>query len=191
MDNLKIYLEEYVSSFLEEIINETAVKREKKGVIPERMALFGTFIAGNSCNTTLIYGAVPVMELMEDGNNEEWIQKEFFPDYKILGYLNIYGNISKDSLLKEKVNIFYDNNEAMKNYLLYRFRRQQAPVRSAPDEKKQRKLCHLAEGLFARLLAVILIFLLAFMSGSINYYSGMETFCQMMGQAITIIMQDE
>ena len=107
----RVYLEDYVYTYLREL-------KKEAGMLPGRAALFGHVYHKNSCNFYMIYGAASVIGGLEYSKNEEQVRKEFFGDYELIGYVNIYAKGRELPGKKEGCYIFYEKNEPMQNYLL-------------------------------------------------------------------------
>lgn len=110
--NERVYIEDYVYAYLNEL------KAEKKN-LPLRAALFGHVYHRENQNFYLVYGAVSIVDELAFGRNEEQVRKEYFGEYELIGYVNIYGNKQELPGKKDGYYIFYDKNEAMQNYLLF------------------------------------------------------------------------
>lgn len=123
----RVYIEDYVYTYLSEL------KKENHG-LPVRVALYGHAFSREDIHFYLIYGASCIVEEMERGRNQEDIQKAFFDEYSLIGYVNIY---EKQELpgTEEGCCIFYEANEAMQNYLISCYR-----SRSSGKEKKNADL---------------------------------------------------
>jgi hypothetical protein len=100
----QVYIEDYVVSFL---------KQKKAEAIenPVKLALFGT---KESPETRYIYGAAA----LEESRTITEIGNEYFPAYQFLGYVNVR-NSDRETI--SQYNIFYDENIAMQDYLLYHY----------------------------------------------------------------------
>ncbi len=107
----RVYIEDYVYTYLSQL-------RKEMTVFPLRAVLFGHACHKQEQYVYLIYGAACVIEELEQGRTEEQIRKEFFEEYELIGYVNIYGKGQKLPDKKEGYYIFYEKNEAMQNYLL-------------------------------------------------------------------------
>ena len=118
----RVYVEDYVYTYLNELKKEKNVLTKTEflpeKVFPLRIALFGHVFQKEEQNIYLVYGAACVMEELENGKNEEQIRKEFFEEYELIGYVNIYGNKQELPGKREGYYIFYEKNEAMQGYLL-------------------------------------------------------------------------
>ena len=113
--NEKVYIEDYVYAYLNEL------KAEKKN-LPLRAALFGHVYHKENQTFYLVYGAVSIVDELAYGRSEEQVRKEYFEEYELIGYVNIYGNKQELPGKKDGYYIFYDKNEAMQNYLLFCYR---------------------------------------------------------------------
>lgn len=118
-----IYIEDYVYTYLHELGKNTKEAPSGglaagRGAFPLRVALFGHAGRREGRRFYLIYGAASVLEELENGKDEEQIRKEYFEDYELIGYVNIYGGQQKMPGRQEGYFIFYEKNEPMQNYLL-------------------------------------------------------------------------
>lgn len=107
-----VYIEDYVYTYLNEL-------KMGKGNFPLRAALFGHAYRKENRKIYLVYGAASVVDELEWGRNEEWVRKEYFEEYDLIGYVNIYSNKQELPGKKDGYYIFYDKNEPMQNYLLF------------------------------------------------------------------------
>lgn len=110
--NERVYIEDYVYAYLNEL-------KAEKSNLPLRAALFGHVYHRENQNFYLVYGAVSVVDELANGRGEEQVRKEYFEEYELIGYVNIYGNKQELPGKKEGYYIFYDKNESMQNYLLF------------------------------------------------------------------------
>ncbi len=113
----RIYVEDYVYSYLKGL-------REKRELIPLRAALFGHAVRKDAIRYYFIYGACCIVEEFSFGGKEEQVRKEFFPEYELIGYVNICKN---SRLLEDKGKgyfVFYEANEPMQRYLAFCFERE-------------------------------------------------------------------
>lgn len=120
----RVYVEDYVYTYLNEL-------RLKKDIIPIRAALFGRVQQKENKCYYFVYGATCVVEELTYGRNESQVREEFFPEYELIGYVNIYG---EKQILPDKSKgyfVFYESNEAMQNYLISCYQRE--------NEKEQAK----------------------------------------------------
>lgn len=120
----RVYIEDYVYTYLNEL------KKDNNG-LPVRVALYGHAFSREDIHFYLIYGASCIMDEMEYGRDQEKIGKAFFSEYSLIGYVNIY---EKQKLpgTEEGCYVFYESNEAMQNYMLSCYKRQ-----NRMEEKKQ------------------------------------------------------
>ncbi len=127
----RVYVEDYVYTYLNELKKgreglagrggfpeKLFPKKKNFEVIPLRVALFGHVYHRERRNFYLVYGAACVVDELEKGKNEEQVRKEFFWEYELIGYVNIYGNTQDFPGKREGYFIFYEKNEAMQNYLI-------------------------------------------------------------------------
>ncbi|MCM1136444.1 MAG: hypothetical protein NC400_12820 [Clostridium sp.] len=125
----RVYVEDYVYTYLQGL-------KKEAGPIPLRAALFGHAYQKNSCSFYMIYGAACVTRGLEQGKDEEQLRKEYFENFDLIGYVNVY---TKGRDLPGKGDgyyIFYEKNEPMQNYLLSCY---EAKNREQEKEKAQKK----------------------------------------------------
>ncbi|MCL2051218.1 MAG: hypothetical protein FWG91_05775 [Lachnospiraceae bacterium] len=110
----QIYIEDYVVSFLKQ-------KKSEAYDAPIKLALYGTAKKPETLYHTdnggaelsyYIYGA----SVLYENRTVEEVGNEYFPAYQFIGYVNVHNN-GGESI--SKYHIFYDDNNAMKDYLLY------------------------------------------------------------------------
>ena len=92
--NEKVYIEDYVYAYLNEL------KAEKQN-LPLRAALFGHVYHKENQIFYLVYGAVSIVDELAYGRSEEQVRKEYFEEYELIGYVNIYGN--KQEVIKRLI----------------------------------------------------------------------------------------
>lgn len=117
----RVYIEDYVYAYLHGLKSGNGDLEKTVNVqrtFPVRVALFGHAFRKEERKFYLIYGASSVIEELENGKNEEQIRKEYFGEYELIGYVNIYGGGQKMPGRKDGYYIFYEKNESMQNYLL-------------------------------------------------------------------------
>ena len=113
----RVYVEDYVYTYLNEL-------RMKNDIIPVRAALFGRVQQKESKCYYFVYGASCVVDELTYGRNENQVREEFFPEYELIGYVNIYRD---RQILPDKNKgyfVFYESNEAMQNYLISCYQRE-------------------------------------------------------------------
>ena len=81
----RVYVEDYVYTYLHELKSED----EK---FPVRVALFGHVYQNEGRKFYMVYGAASVIDELANGRDEEQVRREFFEEYELIGYVNIYGN---------------------------------------------------------------------------------------------------
>lgn len=190
----RVYLEDYVCTYLNEL------KREKEA-FPLRVALFGHACRKENRKFYLIFGAASVIDELEDGRDEEQVRKEFFEEYELIGYVNIYGNKQKLPGQKEGYYIFYDKNEAMQNYLIFCYEKTRKHGNGTEDkgekegkEKTAEKMIHLHRkrsffsigDMIKRLIYGCCVIILAIAVSAINDYNKMYGFVEMTGRAAVL-----
>ena len=107
----RVYIEDYVYSYLNELKN-------RKEMLPLKAALFGYTCSKDEKFFYFVYGAACITDELQKGRNEEDVRNLFFPTNEFIGYVNIYSEGLKLSEKKSDCCIFYDTNEPMQNYLL-------------------------------------------------------------------------
>lgn len=112
----RVYMEDYVYTYLHDLKQDW----EK---IPIRVALFGHVYQNTGRKFYMIYGAASVIDELANGRDEEQVRKEFFSEYELIGYVNIYGKNQEWPGKKNGYYIFYESNESMQNYLIACFKR--------------------------------------------------------------------
>lgn len=137
----RVYIEDYVYTYLNEL-------KKEKNSLPVRVALYGHAFCRENIHYYLIYGASGIVEEMENGRDQEEIGKHFFGEYSLIGYVNIY---EKQSLpgTEEGCYIFYESNDAMKNYMLSCFKRKNKPGEKEKIEAKRCEKKQSGEGRFS------------------------------------------
>ena len=190
----RVYLEDYVYTYLREL-------KKEAGILPGRAALFGHVYHKNSCNFYMIYGAASVIGGLERGRGEEQVRKEFFEEYELIGYVNIYGNKQKLPGQKDGYYIFYDKNEAMQNYLIFCYEKTRKHGNGTEDkgekegkEKTAEKMIHLHRkrsffsigDMIKRLIYGCCVIILAIAVSAINDYNKMYGFVEMTGRAAVL-----
>ena len=128
----RVYIEDYVYTYLNEL-------KKKKNNLPVRVALYGHAFCRENIHYYFIYGASGIVEEMENGRDQEEIGKLFFGEYSLIGYVNIY---EKQNLpgTEEGCYIFYESNEAMKNYMLSCFKRKNRSKEKTAAEGCKKRL---------------------------------------------------
>ncbi len=190
--NNRIYIEDYAYTYLNEL-------KSKQMNFPVRVALYGHAFRKEEKQFYLIYGASGVLEEMERGHRQEWIEQEYFKDCSLIGHMNLYSGTELPGE-REGCFIFYDKNEAMQNYLIscYQYQKQKAETKSS-EESLQKEKVFLAAGrsteggssffryLAEKLLFVVLIVMAAASVTIINRYQQMHDFMIMAAKAVQII----
>ena len=188
----RVYIEDYAYSYLNAL-------GEKSNGLPVRAALYGHAFTREEKRFFLIYGASHVVEELQDGRTQEQIQRDFFPEYSLIGYVNIYPGRRLSE--KDGYFVFYEANEPMQNYLVscYKKRqkqtRQEALTAQAEEEKKESRAVfqkRIFPGTFfdrvGEVLKKALLFFLTVLAAAsvltISNYAGMHDFTRMAAQAI-------
>lgn len=128
----------------------------------------------------LIYGASCVVEELQRGREQEQIQKKYFPDYSLIGYVNIY---SKSKLSeKDGYYIFYETNEPMQNYLISCYKQKGEKKCEIPVLQKDtldRSIFAKAGALLKKAFLFCMTVLAAISVLTINEYARMYAFTEM------------
>lgn len=125
----RVYVEDYVYTYLQGL-------KKEAGLLPLRAALFGHAYRKNACSFFMIYGAACVTHGFEQGKSEEQVRREYFEDFELVGYVNIYTKGRELPGKSEGYYIFYEKNEPMQNYLLSCYEKQN---KEQQEEKKRKK----------------------------------------------------
>ena len=176
----RVYLEDYVCTYLNEL------KREKE-VFPLRVALFGHVCRKENRKFYLIFGAASVIDELEYGRNEEQVRKEFFEDYELIGYVNIYAKGREMPGKKEGCYIFYEKNEPMQNYLLSCYEQKNKEQGSGKKTRKSGRKGGQPSSIKSTAKSFFYggcVILLAIAVTTINDYNKMHGFVESAGRAI-------
>ncbi len=185
---VRVYVEDYVYTYLEEL-------RKRKNILPLRAALFGHVIRKDSLCYYLVYGACCVIDELEYGQSEEQIRKRFFEGFDLIGYVNISKDKQNAAEKNDGYLVFYEANEAMKDYLLYCYQREmrksslnQEPAAVIPHEKHfLEKKKELLINAVKQILCLICILLLATAVSAIGDYDKIHGFVEMTDRAVWMI----
>lgn len=167
----RVYMEDYVYTYLHDLKAEWVN-------VPIRVALFGHVYQKENRKFFMIYGAASVIDELANGRDEEQVRKDFFEEYELIGYVNIYGNKQEWPGKKNGYYIFYESNESMQNYLIACF------------ERKRRRGDAIKKSPFSfgdaikRLFYGAGILLLTIAVTAINDYDKMYGFVEAAGQAV-------
>ena len=179
-DKERVYLEDYVYAYLREL-------KKEAGALPGRAALFGHVYHKNNRSFYMIYGAASVIGGLERGKNEEQVRREFFGDYELIGYVNIYAKGRELPGKKEGFYIFYEKNEPMQNYLLSCYEQKNKEQENKKTQKKSGRrdgrsfsIKNTAKKIFYGGCIIIL----AIAVTTINDYNKMHGFVESAGRAI-------
>ena len=137
-----------------------------------------------------------MVEELENGKNEEQIRKEYFDEYELIGYVNIYGNKQELPGKREGYYIFYEKNEAMQGYLLACYERKNKErtrrlqgrgnrYRELVRPERRKAVFSLAETI-KKLLYGECIVILALAVTAINDYNKMNGFVEAADRVITL-----
>lgn len=176
----RVYLEDYVYTYLREL-------KKEAGILPGRAALFGHVYHKNSCNFYMIYGAASVIGGLERGRGEEQVRKEFFEDYELIGYVNIYAKGREMPGKKEGCYIFYEKNEPMQNYLLSCYEQKNKEQGSGKKTRKSGRKGGQPSSMKStakRFFYGGCVILLAIAVTTINDYNKMHGFVEAAGRAV-------
>lgn len=189
----RIYVEDYVYSYLNGL-------REKNDFFPVRAALFGHVVFKEAVRCYLIYGACCVVEELSNGKTEEQVREEFFPEYKLIGYVNINKN---SQVLADKGKgyfVFYETNEPMQRYLAFCFERgNRRGDGKATENMALRKKMHLpmakkglaVSEMVKRIFYGLGVLVLAIAISTVNDYGKMYGFVEMAGEAVRMIEMEK
>lgn len=190
----RIYIEDYACSFLENC-------RKEESLLPVRAALYGYALQKGESHIYLIYGVSHIVAELQQGRSQEQIREMFFPEYELIGYVNLYAGqtmlenpASQDTSGKAGFFIFYENNEAMQNYMIFcNKRKQRMPENHRSGVKEDKHLRVKGEsgrrqgkwtGFFQIFLLAVLILLTATASLAIGDYTAMREFALMAARAL-------
>lgn len=192
--NERVYIEDYVYAYLNEL------KAEKKN-LPLRAALFGHVHHRENQTFYLVYGAVSIVDELAYGRSEEQVRKEYFGEFELIGYVNIYGNKQELPGKKDGYYIFYDKNEAMQNYLLFCYKQMKRKGRVRNETSCTREVVsdftHTTSQtlsireIIKRLIYGVSIIILSIAVTTINDYEKMYGFVEAAGRAAQIAARDE
>lgn len=190
----RIYIEDYACSFLENC-------RSEEPLLPVRAALYGYALQKGESHIYLIYGVSHIAAELQQGRSQEQIREMFFPEYELIGYVNLYAGqtmfenpSSQDPSGKAGFFIFYENNEAMQNYMIFCNKRKQRMSEGCrPGGRGQKHLEVKSESgrkqwklgdFFEIFLLAVLILLTATASLTIGDYAAMREFALMAARAL-------
>ena len=172
----RVYIEDYAYGYLCELKN-------KCNVLPVRAALYGNSFKKDNIRYYFVYGACCVTGEGEGKSSAEHCDKQFFGDYELIGYVNLY---RKGEMPGEKQGcyIFYENNEAMQNYLLSCKAEQSECVRKPLQAMDgQEKYCEECIGYLKeasrKILLGMLVVIAAVAVATINHYDRIYEFAAM------------
>lgn len=185
----KIYIEDYVVSYLKSIKAQT-------GILPVRLTLFGHTVQKEEKKLFFIYGAADMSQEHACGRNERDIHHTFFEKYDMIGYVNIYPNSQKENDYIEGYEKFFESNEAMQNYMIYRDKQNYSTIQRYGNLKaasitecaaKEHKLVKIIRQMFLGILiSAVVLSLLA-----INGYTEMKQFGEMFAAAWDVMNQQK
>lgn len=193
----QVFIEDYVISFLKQMQKKAAEESI-------RLALFGYQEKNEEGIRFSVYGAS-----CEAERTVEEINQEFFAGYSFIGFVTIYRgekesfnensvcieqkNVAGQDIPEEKerpyqYHIFFDQNEAMQDYLL--FYHGQKEMHTAEAVPVQTKRSRQPNGLWTKLKILLLGFVcvvLAIAISIIDDYSKMRDFVKAMDRTIEFI----
>ena len=182
----RVYIEDYAYTYLCE-------QKNKQMHFPTRVALYGHAFQKDEKQFYLIYGASGVIEEMERGRSQENISREYFGDYSLIGYMNLYHG-AKMPGEKEGCFVFYEKNEAMQNYLISCYERENQTEEKERVNTKITDTCVLPRnnksfiGCFVqKYLFTIMLLIAALSVVVINQYQQMQDFVMTAARAVQII----
>lgn len=201
----RVYVEDYVYTYLNELKKEKSILTKTEflpeKVFPLRIALFGHVFHKEEQNIYLVYGAASVVEELENGKDEEQVRKEFFKEYELIGYVNIYGNKQELPGKREGYYIFYEKNEAMQGYLLACYERKNKSKTRRLSGKgnryrefvqpERRKAVFSISETIKKLLYGECIVILALAVTTINDYNKMNGFVEAANRVITLTEKEK
>ena len=170
----RVYIEDYAYTYLNEL-------KKKEPGLPIRAALYGHAFSREGVHFYLIYGASDIMGEMERGRKQEEIQKTFFPEYGLIGYVNLYPRQKLPGTDKGCC-IFYESNEAMQNYMVSCYQNK-AGIRKVMETKESSGFSYIKELLQKAFLGIMAV-LSAIAITIINNYSCMYDFTMMAARAL-------
>lgn len=170
----RIYIEDYVYSYLKELKN-------RKEILPLRAVLFGHTCSKEQKNFYFIYGAACVADEMEKGRDEEQIRELFFPECERIGYVNVHGESLQSPEKKPSCLVFYDSNEPMQNYLLSCYNRELSEDVSAEEKEELKSIWEMPEkktvvsvgAFWKKIFGIFMLLLLAMAVTTIDEYGKM------------------
>ncbi len=166
----RIYVEDYVHTYLNEL-------KRKSELLPIRAALFGRVLRREDKCYYFIYGACCVIDEIEEGRCEEQVRNDYFSEYDLIGYVNIYGE--KDTEEPKGYYVFYESNEPMQNYLISCYEREkkkEAAKRKKASVKEKKGFDPI--DLLKSFLYGVCVILTAIAVLAVNDYHKMQGFTQ-------------
>ncbi len=174
----QVFIEDYVVSFLKQ-------KKMEATETPVKLALYGHIEKEEDTEQFFVYGAA----CEESGRTVEEIGQEFFAAHSFIGFVNVYNN-EKENI--SKYSIFFDNNEAMQDYLLFYNAQMEGSGLEVFLPEPQSK--NGSRGVWDKLKIMLLgglCILVAVAISAIDDYSKMEDFARTAEQAIVFIEETE
>lgn len=172
----RVYVEDYVYTYLFKL---KAEDRE----LPLRAALYGHVCKKGDKSIYLIYGAASVTNELLKGRDEEQVRKEFFEEYELIGYVNIYGSRQEWPGKKNGYYVFYETNEAMQNYLISCYEGNQKQSSLTTVQKSSFSIGDIIKKLFYGGCIIILTIAVT----TINDYNKMQGFMEVAAQAVAFM----
>ncbi len=182
----RVYIEDYAYTYLCE-------RKNSQVHFPTRVALYGHAFQKEDKQFYLIYGASGVIEEMERGRTQEDVGKDFFKDYSLIGYINLYNGVKLPGE-KEGCFVFYDKNEAMQSYLLscyeknFQMKKREEIKVTVPEESEfpwENK--RFISCFFQKFLLSIMILVATASVAIINQYQQMQDFVMTAARAVRML----
>lgn len=181
----QVYIEDYVVSFLKQ-------KKLNVGNAPIKIALYGYIEKEDDKEDYVIYGAA----CEEEERTAEEIGSEFFPSYYFVGYVNVHNSEIQNEApqralsWKSEYHIFFDENNAMQDYLLfYNARNEGIKIEMRPEIVRPGEKYN-SHGVWDRLKLLLfgsLCIVGAVAVSTIDDYSKMKDFGEVVEQVIVFI----
>ena len=173
----RVYIEDYAYTYLNRL-------KKERIRLPLRVALYGHAFSREEKQYYLIYGASNVVEEMEHGRNQERIQELFFPEYSLIGFVNIYDNKDMPQT-GDGCYVFYESNEAMQSYLVSCYkRRDRSGVRERELSPGRTGRFFLWTEFFRKIGLLLLIAVTAAAVTAVDSYGKLHDFVQIAVRAI-------
>ncbi len=182
----RVYIEDYAYTYLCE-------RKNSQVHFPTRVALYGHAFQKEDKQFYLIYGASGVIEEMERGRSQDDIGKEFFEDYSLIGYINMYHGVKLPGE-KDGCFVFYDKNEAMQSYLLSCYEKNTRMEKNEEIKAMVPEKCELPwenkrfiSCFFQKFLLSVMILIATASVTIINQYQQMQDFVMTAARAVRMM----